>query len=141
MKQIILLLLLFVLNVNAQVTQEWVVRYKGPTDSYANHPIAIGVDNNGNIYVAVNTLVQLVQGGYWDFATVKYNSDGVEQWVQIYDGPANQHDRARAMVIDEDGNVYVTGTSVGSASSYEDITTIKYSPQGQQLWENRYSRT
>jgi uncharacterized delta-60 repeat protein len=136
MKRIIFLLLLFVLNVNAQVTQEWVARFGGPNNAITNYPSAIGVDNQGNIYVTGNTLFE----GYWDIATVKYNPDGIEQWVRIYDGPANQHDQAWAMVADENGNVYVTGKSVGF-SGMEDIVTIKYSPNGQELWVNRYNRT
>ena len=57
-----------------------------------------------------------------DYATIKYNFAGVEQWVARYNGPGNG--RAVALEVDTSGNVYVTGWSTGHGWSV--YTTIKY---------------
>jgi hypothetical protein len=77
-------------------------------------------------------------GTNYDYATVKYNSAGQEQWVDRYDGPANETDYGNAIAVDNSGNAYVTGTSIGTVGSY-DYATIKYSPNGQRQWVARYN--
>src|SRR4030042_4782354 len=61
-----------------------------------------------------------------------------EAWVARYDGPANYTDKANAITMDDDGNVYVTGESKGSGG-YLDYATIKYDASGNQLWAVRYN--
>jgi hypothetical protein len=70
--------------------------------------------------------------------TIKYNSSGVEQWRRRYHGPHNQ-ENAKSICVDNLGNVYVAGSSLNAGSGYDfDIITIKYSPNGDQLWTARY---
>jgi len=64
--------------------------------------------------------------------------DAHEEWVAKYNGPGNLGDEARALVVDDSGNVYVTGSSTGNGTSY-DYTTIKYAPDGDTLWVRRYN--
>lgn len=129
-----LLLIISIFKINSQVTQEWVARYNG-TGSYLDHPTAITVDVSGNVYVT----------GYshgmvnFDYATIKYNSAGVQLWVQRYNGTGDSIDVASGIVVDNLGNVYVTGYSTGIGNSY-DFVTIKYSSSGAQLWLQRYNR-
>jgi uncharacterized delta-60 repeat protein len=117
---------------NSDGQQQWAARYVGPSDHDEAHGIA--VDNLGNVYVT---------GFSWaadtaaDYATIKYNSAGQEQWVARYNGPANLADYANAIAVDSSGNVYVTGT-VGSDTWY-DYATIKYNSAGQQQWVAGYS--
>jgi hypothetical protein len=61
-----------------------------------------------------------------DFATVKYDANGNQQWVISYNGPANGNDGASAIAVAPDGNIYVTGYSQNTSGG-SDITTIKYS--------------
>jgi hypothetical protein len=60
---------------------------------------------------------------------VKYNSSGVEQWVERYNGPGNGKDVANAIALDNSSNIYVTGYSWGSGTNI-DYATIKYSQVG-----------
>ncbi len=140
MKQILTLtIFLLALQVNAQVTQEWVARYKGPGNPGYNFPTAIDVDNQGNIYVAGYSRIGDNTSTNIEIATIKYNSDGLEQWIRRYGGLGSSSDEARAIAIDTLGNVYVTGISIDSL--WTNITTIKYSPEGNELWVQKYNRT
>lgn len=111
----------------------WVARYNGPGNAL-DRPAAIARDADGNIYV---TGESAGKGTGTDYATVKYDAGGKELWVARYDGPANLFEQARAIVVDADGNVYVTGRSLGDGTQY-DFATIKYDPSGKELWVARY---
>lgn len=77
----------------------------------------------------------------------KIDSEGNLVWAHDYGTnlPSNvSGDEIRAMVQDEEGNIYVTGRHFGSNygmpnHTNNDILTLKYSPDGQLLWENRYA--
>lgn len=110
----------------------WVAHYSGGNGG--DHAEDVAVDGNGNVYVTGRSMGV---GTGWDYATMKYDSDGNEVWLARYDGPANQDDKARAIALDDQGNVYVTGSSVGSGTSC-DYATVKYNANGNQLWVSRY---
>src|SRR5262245_41201287 len=64
---------------------------------------------------------------------------GIPLWTNLYSGPANDLlDDARAIAMDANGNVAVTGHSLDNSSG-SDYLTIKYSGAGVPLWTNRYS--
>ena len=98
-----------------------------------DYPYDITVDASGNIYVTGRGNV-----ANFDYLTVKYASDGTQNWTARYNGPGNSVDEARAVAVDNSGNVYVTGISSGSGTN-EDYATIKYDPSGNQIWVQRYN--
>ena len=53
-----------------------------------------------------------------------------------YDGPVNGDERASALAVGGLGNVYVTGYSWSGTE--RDYATIKYAPDGNELWVARY---
>ena len=112
--------------------QLWVARYNGAPNS-DDGATAIAVDGSGNVYVTGDS-------GFpsGDYATVKYDSAGQQQWVVRYNGPGNGDDRPVAIATDESGSVYVTGSSLGAPPG-TDYATIKYNNAGQQEWVARYS--
>lgn len=101
--------------------QQWVARYNG-TGNYADSPNSICVDGLGNVYV---TGFSLGIAGNDDYATVSYNSAGLQQWVQRYNGTGNGTDAASSIAVNGSGNVFVTGWTTGIGTY--DYTTIKYS--------------
>ncbi|MFC1890186.1 SBBP repeat-containing protein [Thermodesulfobacteriota bacterium] len=112
----------------------WVAHYNGPGDD-DDEAQSVRVDGAGNVYVTGTSYGVETQG---DYATVKYGPDGAELWVARHDGPAGMHDEANALAVDGDGNVYVTGYTYQSATD-DDITTIMYDTDGTEIWAARYS--
>lgn len=116
--------------------QQWVARYNG-TGNSEDYAYAITVDVSGNVYVTGDSR-NAPTGNTYDYATVKYDASGSQQWVARYNGPGNHDDRARAIAVDSEGNVCVTGYSRGSGTN-NDYATIRYSSYGQQQWAARYN--
>ena len=110
----------------------WVARYDGPGNRY-DEPSDIAVDNTGNVYVTGNS--EGVDGND-DYATIKYDPNGVELWVARYDGNGDEQDFVKAIAVDDFGNVYVTGHSDSQGNDIYDghSTTIKYNSEGVELW-------
>lgn len=117
----------------AMPAQEWEAHYKGPMGIDA--AVALAMDGAGNVYV---TGTSYDNGTYQDYATVKYDANGNQVWVARYNGPGNNADYATALAVDGDGNVFVTGYSRGSGTSF-DYATIKYDTNGNQQWLARYN--
>jgi PKD repeat protein len=119
---------------SAQTVQEmWTARYNGTGNNY-DEANAIAVDQSGNVYVAGESKGS---SGGLDYVTMKYDCYGNVLWSARYNGPGNGDDKAHAVVIDNNGNVFVTGESRGNGSS-TDYATVKYDTNGNQLWVARY---
>jgi uncharacterized delta-60 repeat protein len=99
----------------------WVRRYNGPGNAN-DLAIGIAVDDSGNVYVTGRSYGY---GSSYDVATIKYDAEGEECWIERYDGPAGEYDFPHAMVLDHDGSIYIAGESMGSGTA-EDFLTIKY---------------
>gem|GEM_PF-415942 len=97
--------------------------------------VALAIDREGNRYVTGDVARQY---GSFDMATLKYDASGVRKWVALYNGIADDYDFAAANAVDDSGNVYVTGYSVGRGSGY-DFVTLKYWTDGTLQWEARYN--
>ncbi|MDQ3022607.1 MAG: SBBP repeat-containing protein [Bacteroidota bacterium] len=135
--KIYLLLFLTLYNsdfISSQIKEEWAVRFSQISNSN-DGATDISLDKSGNIYV---TGASLSQGNQSDYATIKYNFDGIQQWVKTYNGPGNREDIANAIAIDNYGNVYITGSSEAYSSGV-DFATIKYSSSGVELWVKRFT--
>jgi uncharacterized delta-60 repeat protein len=113
--------------------QVWAARYNGPENGH-DFAADIAVDLAGNSFVT---------GRSWggtsgvDIVTVKYDPAGNEVWTARFNTPDNLEDAARAISVDNDGNVYVTGFAI-AAPYNPDFITIRYTSSGTQLWTARY---
>ncbi len=119
---------------DASGNQLWVARYNNPSMNGTDRGYSVGVDAAGNVYVG-GTSRGATSGD--DYATVKYNSSGTEQWVARYNGPGNGSEYLNGLALDAAGNIHVTGGSYGLGNS-PDFATIEYSPSGAESWVARY---
>src|SRR5688572_26391806 len=133
MKKIILSCV-FIFNLSlvnqAQINVQWETRYTG-SGSNPDNVSDMFVDASGNIYVTGSAYNGA--SGY-DIVTRKYNNNGGVTWTATFNGDGNGSDVAAALVVDANGNVFVTGYSYRSGVNY-DITTIKYTAAGAQSWQ------
>lgn len=118
--------------------QQWEARYNNAANRY-EEAWDVTTDINGNVYVCGQSQAVGNNSTPPDFATIKYNSAGAQQWVARYDGPGNDNDRAYSIAVDDSFNVYASGVS--KSLTNEDFATVKYSPAGTQLWVVRYNGT
>jgi len=123
-----------VLKYNSNGDEVWIKKYNGLGND-GDRANAMTIDDSMNIYLAGWSVGS---GTNTDYATVKYNSDGVFQWAARWDDPANSFEEANDIVVDTDGNVYVTGFSVGAGTD-NDYTTVKYNSNGIQQWVSNYN--
>lgn len=121
---------------NAQVAvQSWVQRYSGtgfgglPDD----YPEAMAVDRDGNVLV---TGYATSTNGRYAFVTLKYSPDGTGLWTNRFDAGSNVYYYARALALDTNGNVFVTGDTYNG--TYGEYLTLAYSSTGIPLWTNRF---
>src|SRR5688572_10345190 len=99
---------------------EWTKAYDGGgNDALAD----MTVDNSGFIYVSGMTMVA---GQDANSIVLKYNSAGDILWQKQYNNSTlNMGDQARDMVLDNSGNVIITGLTNTNAAT--DALVIKYS--------------
>jgi len=93
------------------------------------------VDRYGNMILAGNTEVNDFQDKDYvdrDYLLMKYDLNGKLLWSRTYDG-FSRLDTLRSMCLDDQGNIYVTGASLGNDFRLNALT-IKYSKDGEILW-------
>ena len=114
----------------------WVRRYNGPAN-YNDRSTALRLDGKGGVYVTGSS--DGSSSSNQDYATIKYDTAGTEQWLSRYDGPGGGDD-AFALSCDGGNNVYVTGESRGPAPSYSyDYLTLRLNAvTGDTIWSARY---
>ncbi|OQX73938.1 MAG: hypothetical protein B6D61_12020 [Bacteroidetes bacterium 4484_249] len=109
----------------------WTATHKG-SGIYSNSK-SVAVDQSGNVYIAGDAWNESI-----DYCVVKFDPDGNLLWDAFYDGQVyNNTDIAEKVIVDDDGNVYVTGYSQIS-SNQKDILTIKYDQNGNIQWQQSY---
>ncbi len=115
-------------------TERWIRKYRLVDSSYYDTGWGIALDRFGYLYV---TLASSSIGTRDDIAVIKYDTSGNQCWVRRYSGPGNDYDWPFGIAVDGSSNVYVTGRSVGSGTSF-DYVTIKWDSAGNEKWAQRY---
>jgi hypothetical protein len=113
------------LKYDADGNQLWVAGYK--SDYYDSMAYSVATDDTGNVYVTGLTgFEKYNSNASVKYATVKYDENGNELWVEKYGWGANY--TAKVIALDSSGNIYVTGFGItNEAGSYTMLTTLKYS--------------
>lgn len=109
----------------------WTNRYNGPANSF-DWTQAVAVDESGNAFVAG----QSYDHTNYFYTTIKYSAAGVPLWTNRYNGNGHTNNILKAMAVDGNGNVFVTGyCDMGTSSDY---VMVAYSNAGLPLWTNHY---
>src|SRR6266496_5114811 len=126
---------IFILKYDSNGNRVWTQRWSSPITNYSAYAYSIAVDNQSNVFTTGFESDGFTDG---EFITLKFNSSGALQWATPYNGSTSSIDYANCIVVDGDGNSYITGWS-GGANNLHDMTTIKYDPDGNELWVKRYN--
>ncbi len=116
---------------NSSGEEQWVARYNGPANgSDAMYDDGGGkclkLDQFGDVYIVGYSMDSEGTRTRQDYLTIKYNSEGIEQWHATYNHLDSCIDVPTALDVDNAGYVYSTGRSQTDPSSYIDWATIKY---------------
>lgn len=107
-------------------TQNFFIKSVSKTDAY------------GNIYVGGATVNSV---GNYDILLAKYNSSGVQLWIQQYAGAGNGTDFAGGLVVTDTYAILTGAVTTSTASPTTDIITMKYSSAGVFQWASTYDGT
>ncbi|MBW7927365.1 MAG: hypothetical protein H3C58_04585 [Fimbriimonadaceae bacterium] len=117
-------------------TVAWTYRYNG-TGNGEDQIVAMGADNAGNIYAVGHSLG--ASTGF-DFALVKLNASGGEQWVRRYSGTSTVGaDLPRALHVEPATGVCHVAGSVSTLGS-DNFAVIKVLANGSLAWDFHFDR-
>ncbi|MBK6484698.1 MAG: SBBP repeat-containing protein [Chitinophagaceae bacterium] len=118
---------------HCQVSEEWVATHITGTNLVDAQVIA---DPSGNVFIAGTILDTL---GSTDWLVVKYDLNGDLQWARTYGGSTNGSDYVNAIALDEEGYLYVCGST--ATSSGDDYFLRKYDQEGDGVWSKSQNGT
>lgn len=107
-------------------SQLWAVRYNSSYNA-DDRPVSMVVAPSGNIYIAGRSF----NGVDDDLLLVKYNSNGISQWIHTWSGGVGD-DRNTALVVDAAENCYISGRTFNGSDL--DALIVKVNGTGQTAW-------
>jgi len=128
----------YTVKYDANGTPAWNRSYNNSLWNGDDVATALAVDSSGNVYI---TGKSTGTNGY-DYATIKYSSDGAPLWNTSGDGAVRLdggfgNDEAVNIAVDESGQIFVAGfiTTQDKGTEY---FTIKYKGDGRISWIAQY---
>ena len=127
----------FIVKYDANGSRKWTNQIGSARADYGS---GITTDTKGNVYLlgqsngSIGTDINFGSGG---FIVVKYDNTGTLQWINQY-GTKFQ-DIGKAITIDANDNVYVTGETSGgldgnTSAGDNDLFVVKYNSSGVKQW-------
>jgi hypothetical protein len=113
-------------------TRAWAHTIRGRGHS-SDLPCAVLLSPSSLVYVAGSFTGEKTS---FDYGVACLDTAGKLLWLQTWDA-AGRVDVVAAAGLDSSGNIVITGQSTGTASSF-DVSTVKYSPAGQLLWQRTF---
>ncbi len=117
---------------NSSGALQWIKKFYG---AQIINDVSNGVitDKNGNVYTVGRSRTNLGD----NISVVKYNSAGTQLWEYSRgDGGAGYdvYDEGKAIAVDSNCNVYITGTAFLNSVSKQDLFTAKLDSNGNSQW-------
>lgn len=118
-------------------------RMLGSAGNDSAHGIAI--DSNGNVHVTARVQTDFdgnTHLGRLDGVIVKYSASGAKLWARQFG--TEEHDVPTGVVVDNSGNVFVTGWTLGGLdgntnnTGAADIFIVKYDAHGMKQWSRQF---
>ncbi len=107
---------------------------------------AMVTDKHGNTYLAGDETATGAEYYQTHLFLIKVDASGNFAWKRTFTNGTDSIDNARALALDDAGNVYLTGTRMDTFcnictynTTISDVITMKYNPAGDRLWLNRTS--
>jgi outer membrane protein assembly factor BamB len=110
-------------------------RADDPTGNFGSLANGLALDSSNNVFVSWKNAHYNPSTAY---GTYKINTNGAYVWTNNYPSIPSTVSVGTAIAVGPDNNVYVTGYSPGTNSG-NDIVTIKYDNNGNQIWLQRYN--
>ncbi|MEO0110550.1 MAG: SBBP repeat-containing protein [candidate division WOR-3 bacterium] len=115
----------------------WIKRYNNGLSNHHDEPTKMVIDLQNNIYI---TGFSYNWGTGYDYLLIKYDKEGNERWVRMYNGPGDSTDKSNSVAVDKEGNIYIAGMSYGLETK-GDFATVKYDSLGNLIWVRRFDDT
>lgn len=112
----------------------WRQRWNGPGND-CDRARCMALDSRANVYVTGESYNgDREKGGRdWDIALVKFDTNGVKQWENLYNGGKWDDDRAIGVCVDTEDKVYLGGVS-HSPDHKAEYVLLKYDKDGRALF-------
>jgi uncharacterized delta-60 repeat protein len=114
--------------------QLWLKTYDGP-NNFNDEASSLDVTPSGTVVVTGRSTGGITS---YDFATIVYETDGTQRWLQRYNTPVNGSDQPWDVVFGPNEVVYVGGFEV-NANGNTDFALVKYATDGTALWNRTYN--
>ncbi|HRE41679.1 MAG TPA: SBBP repeat-containing protein [Ignavibacteria bacterium] len=114
----------------------WSASYSSIGEMSMDKAMFVVTDSKDNVIITGTTSEKGIND---NITTIKYDKNGKLVWIANYNGPGNYHDRPFGLTLDKNDNILITGGSKGDKGTATDFITLKYSPEGNEIYALRFA--